>query len=419
MQALINNFIRKNLQISDERVQLPVECGGLGFFNIKDFLQAQMSTWIFRAKKLPIDNWHYDLCSLSPGNNPLLIRTSDVNKNSSPILYGLVLAYECFYNSFAATGNNYLFSYIFDNDVFRDTVSGNKIKKGFFGENFYNNNSFAIRSLKFNDCFYAGNFKNIELFRQSGLNLTLAVWLRLRSAILQAKNRMMGRDICHDKGITIHTFVDRWRRGSKKVRKFLTKKSDPTLSRHFIKFKELVARDPEGNDIILSPWFQAWNISYFNNEFREFIFKYRYNYLPLNNRLNAFMPEVDPRCTYCTMLNRFTVQRDSFRHCFLECDTVLTLLQKLLSLLRFDVALPGSDFYNLYWYGLYRIESLTRTRHFIFLLVFDAFRKKFPRMTEFFDELRFFLNCILMANKKTKILFLNTYEVANFLQARG
>jgi hypothetical protein len=123
------------------------------FFNIKDFLQAQMSTWIFRAKKLPIDNWHYDLCSLSPGNNPLLIRTSDVNKNSSPILYGLVLAYECFYNSFAATGNNYLFSYIFDNDVFRDTVSGNKIKKGFFSENFYNNNSFAIRSLKFNDCF--------------------------------------------------------------------------------------------------------------------------------------------------------------------------------------------------------------------------------------------------------------------------
>jgi hypothetical protein len=31
MQALINNFIRKNLQISDEQVQLPVECGGLGF----------------------------------------------------------------------------------------------------------------------------------------------------------------------------------------------------------------------------------------------------------------------------------------------------------------------------------------------------------------------------------------------------
>jgi hypothetical protein len=37
MQALINNFIRKNLQISEERLHLPVECGGLGFFNIKNF----------------------------------------------------------------------------------------------------------------------------------------------------------------------------------------------------------------------------------------------------------------------------------------------------------------------------------------------------------------------------------------------
>jgi hypothetical protein len=54
-----------------------------------------------------------------------------VNKNISPILYGLVQAYESFYKSFASAGNNYLFSYIFDNDVFRDTVSGNTIKKRF------------------------------------------------------------------------------------------------------------------------------------------------------------------------------------------------------------------------------------------------------------------------------------------------
>jgi hypothetical protein len=173
-----------------------------------------------------------------------------------------------------------------------------------FGDNFYNTNIIAIRTLKFNDCFFAGNFKELELFRQSGLNLTPAIWLwlRLRSAILQAKNRMEARrEACHERAITIHTFVDRWRRGSKKIRKFLTKNSDPTLSRHFLKFKELVARDPEGKNFKLSLWFQAWNISYFNDEFREFIFKYRYNYLPLNNRLNAFMPEVDPRCTYCTI----------------------------------------------------------------------------------------------------------------------
>jgi hypothetical protein len=209
MQAIINNFIRKNLQISDERLYLPVDCGGLGFFNIKNFLQAQMCTWILRAKKLPIDNWRYDLCRLAPCNNPLLIRTSDVNKNLSPMLYSFVQAYDSFYKSFASTGNNYLYSYIFDNDVFRDTLSGNTIKKCFFGENFYNNNINVIRSLKFIDCFFEGNFKEIENFRQSGLNLSPATWLRLRSAILQAKHRMERREALYERGINIHFFVER------------------------------------------------------------------------------------------------------------------------------------------------------------------------------------------------------------------
>jgi hypothetical protein len=406
-----------------------VDCGGLGFFNIKNFLQAQMSTWILRAKKLPIDNWRYDICRLAPCNNPLLIRTSDVNENLSPILYGLVQAYENFYKSFASAGNNYLYSYIFDNDVFRDTLTGNPIKKGFFGENFYNTNINVIRSLKFTDCFFEGNFKDLVTFRDSGLNLSPATWLRLRSAILQAKHRMERREAEYEKGINIHYFVERWKKGSRKVREFLTKKSDPTLSPHFRKFKELVARDPEGNNNFkLTLWFQTWNTSYYSNDFREFIFKFRYNYLPLNNRLNAYMPEVDPRCTYCTLMDRFTVQRDSFRHCFLDCDVTFTLIRRLLTLLRFDVVLPGVQFYNLYWYGLYKVEQLTKCRHFIFLLIFDAFRytlfkfrrrKKFPRNNDFFDEMRFFLNCILTTNKKTKELFFNTFEVANFLQARG
>jgi hypothetical protein len=52
MQNLLNNFIKKNLKISDERVYLAPEKGGLGFFNLKDFLGAQKCTWLLRAKKL-------------------------------------------------------------------------------------------------------------------------------------------------------------------------------------------------------------------------------------------------------------------------------------------------------------------------------------------------------------------------------
>jgi hypothetical protein len=36
MQLMMDAFIKKNLSISDDRVELPPSAGGLGFFNIKN-----------------------------------------------------------------------------------------------------------------------------------------------------------------------------------------------------------------------------------------------------------------------------------------------------------------------------------------------------------------------------------------------
>jgi hypothetical protein len=51
MQQNINTFIRKNLRISEERLYLPPEKGGVGFFNLHEFLGAQRCMWLFRAVK--------------------------------------------------------------------------------------------------------------------------------------------------------------------------------------------------------------------------------------------------------------------------------------------------------------------------------------------------------------------------------
>jgi hypothetical protein len=48
IQYMINNFIRRNLKISEERMYLPTNKGGVGFFNLEEFLGAQRCTWIFR-----------------------------------------------------------------------------------------------------------------------------------------------------------------------------------------------------------------------------------------------------------------------------------------------------------------------------------------------------------------------------------
>jgi hypothetical protein len=49
IQSLINNFIRKNIRISDERIYLSPKLGGIGFFNINEFLGAQRATWLLKA----------------------------------------------------------------------------------------------------------------------------------------------------------------------------------------------------------------------------------------------------------------------------------------------------------------------------------------------------------------------------------
>jgi hypothetical protein len=136
-----------------------------------------------------IDNWRHDLHALSPLNNPLLIRSSDINKNINPILHGIAKAYENFYFRFSEKGKNYYHSYIFENKLFLDPVSGNWIDANFFGNVFYDLHKDKIRSLKYADCHTEMGFKTIQDFRFEGLPVTIALWMRLRGACMRARAR--------------------------------------------------------------------------------------------------------------------------------------------------------------------------------------------------------------------------------------
>jgi hypothetical protein len=182
MQRIINSFIKKGLNISDERMYADPESGGLGFFNISSFLDAQMCTWILRAKNTPIDNWRYDLHFLAPGRDPLALRTSDVNREEHPILFDFVNAYERFYYNFCKNNDNVSTSLIFNNPLFRDPESGEPLEQTFFGNEFYNDNLVTLRNLKFRDCFIGNTVKNLEDFAVSGLRFSFATWWRLRGA---------------------------------------------------------------------------------------------------------------------------------------------------------------------------------------------------------------------------------------------
>jgi hypothetical protein len=73
IQVIIDNFVKKNLNIASNRISKPTDEGGLGMFNLEEFLASQRCLWLARAHRMQIDNWRYDLKNMAPNNNILLI----------------------------------------------------------------------------------------------------------------------------------------------------------------------------------------------------------------------------------------------------------------------------------------------------------------------------------------------------------
>jgi hypothetical protein len=143
------------------------------------------------------------LHALAPNNDPLLIKASDVSENSNPVLHGICVEYENFYNNFCMQERNFYEAQIYENNVFIDPGSGNKISKNFLGLNQYQMQKNRIRMLTYSSCFRLGIFKTIQEFRNDGLALTLVTWMRLRNTVIHAANPIIG------KVNTVHNFVHR------------------------------------------------------------------------------------------------------------------------------------------------------------------------------------------------------------------
>jgi hypothetical protein len=107
IQDIISNFVKGNLNIAREKICLPTSAGGLGMFNLLDFLAAQRCAWICRAHRLQIDNWRYDLKFCSPNHNIAQVRPCDLDPNLYPILYNLVCDFRNFYGKFSKVNGNY------------------------------------------------------------------------------------------------------------------------------------------------------------------------------------------------------------------------------------------------------------------------------------------------------------------------
>jgi hypothetical protein len=352
-----------------------------------------------------------------------------VDPNSYPVLYNIVSSYEDFYSAFCSKNGNIYKSLVFDNSCFRDTVSGDVVNAFFFGREIYTASCNIIRKLTFQDCFVNNNFKTLQEFRTDGILLNYAVWLRLRGTIMQAKNFFLSGN--SKKCETIPEILRSWKKGCKRFRQYLDTIADPLRTNSFLKFQELVDTRPPTTGVWKNFWFSLWNTHSFNNDFRQFIFYNRYNYLPTNNRLNSYYKDVDPRCTYCKIIDSDSNMRDSYAHCFLACPTSVRFINVINSKLGIRLEVDSDGFKRLFWFGIppqnnsFK-DDLNNTLGF--QMVYDIFRYIFfknrkrcriPTEEEFLAVYKFFFVNLYNANKKLANILNQVLLLRNFLQARG
>ena len=82
LSIMIEDFVKGNLNISRKRILLSCEVGGLGLFNLRNFLDAQRCSWVKRAQNLD-ETWKRTLYAGCYGNI-LNIRRSNIDPTCFP-----------------------------------------------------------------------------------------------------------------------------------------------------------------------------------------------------------------------------------------------------------------------------------------------------------------------------------------------
>jgi hypothetical protein len=319
MQSLIDNFCLKNLNVSKTKLYLHPSSGGLGLIKLSDTLQAQQTIWFKKASHSTRDNWRWDLWKIGAGN---CFTVPPLDTVEHPILGTLTGSFRTFLKKFYLKDANILEAYVLNNPLIT-------LDNGFLYDldaRFWtaagNPNIFSISQLKIKDFYSEWKIKSLQsLNTDLNINLPLATYFRLTGILQQIKRRFLINLPPNSKAADIRCFFARFKRGSKQCRAILSSAEDDVVLRELtIAFNNITLTATEVTNF--KEIIPAWNFFSFPNTFREFLFKFFHNRLPVNNRL-ANYADVEKSCTFCSIIskNLGPVDNETFIHLFSECPT--------------------------------------------------------------------------------------------------
>jgi exonuclease III len=317
IEQIISDFVRGNLRISKERVFSPVKSGGLGLFDIRKFIDSQICSWVRRSTPADSD-WKLRLLNAGSGNLHLL-SPEYFQGTSYPISTNIARAYANFIKKFTQHENNFKCAFIINNQALTCGIRNRNNLKTADLQHITNDiaNLSRLYNLRMTDLIADGRkISKAEFNRNFNIEISQEKW-QLLDKIRNAALLRYGRD--DPKPVTqIEHFINRWKKGSKKIRNILCSEQNEYIPHNMVKFADntetVIGLDTAK---YLN---RFWNRSYFSNDLRTFIFKLHNNTLPVNTILSHFVRGCSRNCTFCDIRGNPDVEDENILHFFFNCD---------------------------------------------------------------------------------------------------
>jgi len=323
MSLEIEKFVRGKMKLGKQRFYDKIGNGGLGLFNLKNFLSAQTCAWIKRSIKQD-ELWKRELRYYSYGS-VFNLRKKAFNKHSNPILYNMAACFEKFIFSFSATNENFMHAWIFENPcMVLDQRNNNFLTETFFDQEFFLANKNKIRNLTMNSLVNANNtLKTKQQFETiSGLTLTDIKFGRLLGLARTAIANFSGRGdlTVAIRSDTAQNFCMRIKKGSKRFRNIIEGKTVYIISSNISRFADLTDTIINVDNAVKLN--SQWAFNFYNNSMRTFLFKLHNNLLGLNSRVANFVRNHPRTCTFCDVLRIREENSETTKHLFFDCEIV-------------------------------------------------------------------------------------------------
>jgi hypothetical protein len=274
IQELLDNFALGKLNFAKNRISLPREQGGLGLFDVENFLMAQQAGWVLKAEKSSRDNWRAKLRHLCY-NNVLCAGPDLISKSANPILHNLSVSFERIRIAHDSLHSNFTSSSIVNNKIFFQGPGDKLTLDHVYLETDVNDIKILSR-LPATGFFNVNGLKTrIELNMDHRINLSIDSYVKIATCLNHFVRRMRPNAKNNGSSLSLSENFLHLKRPGKKLRDCVTKKRklelDASKSRSVTSFCLLTHSSPPSKDTVGS-WLELWNTGGLSNRVKTFFF---------------------------------------------------------------------------------------------------------------------------------------------------